>query len=194
MAKVKKSETELKQEELEFGIDEAVSVLMTQYSANLQVAIDAASDAVDVIAEEYDGKVKEIKDGLELGQFNYTCEVLGIRSRVRDVDVQVGNTVEDSSVRVVLMLTDLDIVGQNYTPEFGKYRKLEMNGDDFAALTEIGERRNKAIKQLNKLFDKRCDTRTVQQQVRAKVMEVRLKAMGMSDLLDDESVKELITV
>jgi len=191
---IQKSETELKQEELEFGIDEAVEVLMAKYSSNVQAEVDVRKDARDEIESEYDAAVERVKGSVDTAQYNTTSEVLGIRSRVSDVTVQLGKTVEDSSIRVVLMLTDLDIVGQNYTPEFGKYRKLELNGEDYETLTAMNKRLEEANESVSEMRNKLYNTATVERQVRAKVMEVRLKEMGMSDLLDNEEVNALISV
>ncbi len=189
----KKSATELKQEELEFGIEEAVSVLMAKYRANVQTEINNRNNVYKEIDNEYDDEVERVKKSIDVDQYNTTSEVLGIRSRVADVEVNVGNTVEDSNVRVVLMLTDLDIVGSNYTPEFGKYRNLKLNKDDYEKLTEVNKRRSEAEDNVSEAENMMYDT-NVEALVRAKVMEVRLTEMGMATLLNDEEVIDLITV
>ncbi len=108
------------------------------------------------------------------------------------MSVDLGETVEDSKIQIVLKLTDLDINSSNYQPEIGKYRNLELSKSDYDALINKRDRKSKAIEKLNKIRNlNRCE---VEVQVRAKVMSKQLEKMGLDYLIEDSEVLELIKV
>ena len=142
------TEVELKQEELTFGVDEAVEVLSTMYETKRQIVLDGVREMSQTVADATDTLINELKDAIDTSEFNHTSEVLGISSRVKDVEVRIGKTIEDSSIRVILMLTDLDITGERYTPEFGKFRVLPMT--DHAEMYEVIKASNKTLEDARK--------------------------------------------
>jgi len=187
---------ELKQEELTFGVNEAVEVLSTMYETKRQIRLDSERTALDTVADATDTLINDLKDAIDTSEFNHTSEVLGISSRVKDVEVRIGKTIEDSSIRIILMLTDLDITGDRYTPEFGKFRVLPMT--DHAEMFEVIEASNKTLADAQKAYDK-INTKLnnvseIRRQLRAKVMAVKLTNAGLGDVLIDEEVLEIIEV
>ncbi len=189
---VKKSAIELKTEEMYFGVDEAVSVLMAKYDDNVNTKLKSKQEKVDEADSDYQSEIDRVKQSVNTDQYNHTSEILGIKSRVAGVSVDLGETVEDSKIQIVLKLTDLDINSSNYQPEIGKYRNLELSKSDYDALINKRDRKSKAIEKLNKIRNlNRCE---VEVQVRAKVMSKQLEKMGLDYLIEDSEVLELIKV
>ncbi len=189
---VKKSAIELKTEEMYFGVDEAVSILMAKYDDNVNTKLKSKQEKVDEADSDYQSEIDRVKQSVNTDQYNHTSDILGIRSRVAGVSVDLGETVEDSKIQIVLKLTDLDINSSNYQPEIGKYRNLELSKSDYDALINKRDRKSKAIEKLNKIRNlNRCE---VEVQVRAKVMSKQLEKMGLDYLIEDSEVLELIKV
>lgn len=189
---VKKSAIELKTEEMYFGVDEAVSILMAKYDDNVNTKLKSKQEKVDEADSDYQSEIDRVKQSVNTDQYNHTSEILGIKSRVAGVSVDLGETVEDSKIQIVLKLTDLDINSSNYQPEIGKYRNLELSKSDYDALINKRDRKSKAIEKLNKIRNlNRCE---VEVQVRAKVMSKQLEKMGLDYLIEDSEVLELIKV
>ena len=195
MSKVKRSAVELKNEELTFGVDEAVEVLTVKYLSNVEAKVTDAERLVDEANVAYDVVVDRIKESLDVSKYNHTSKTLNIKSVVRDVTVNVAKTVEDSSVRVVLALTDRDIVASNYTPEMGKYRSLSLTKRDHTKLVELRETINDANDSLREVAALR-NTSNVERALRARVMTVKLKEAGIDveDLLNDEDIAAILNV
>ena len=185
---------ELKQEELTFGVDEAVQVLQTMYLTNRSVKIDASSEILDRVIESARRITDEAKSSIDTSEYNHTSEVLGITSRVKDVELKVNKTIEDSNIRVILMLTDTDISGSNYTPEFGKYRNLPMSEELFTILSESAKDRKDAEKIHNDLVRKLDNTSEIRSRLHAKVMSVKLEEAGLGSVLTNEDVLAIIEV
>ena len=188
------TEVELKQEELTFGVDEAVEVLQTMYLTNRQVKLDASSEILDRVIESARRITDEAKSSIDTSEYNHTSEVLGISSRVKDVNLIVNKTVEDSNVRVVLMLTDTDITGSNYTPEFGKYRNLPMSEDLFRILSESAKDREDAEKIHSDLRRKLDNTSEIRSRLHAKVMSFKLTKAGLGDVLKDTDILGIVNI
>ncbi len=190
------TEVELKQEELTFGVDEAVEVLMSRYEAKRRVKLDASRELLDDAVEVNSEVITELKDAIDVSQYNHVSETLGISSRVKDTEIRIGKTIEDSNIRVILMLTDTDITGDRYTPEFGKFRVLPMI--DHAEMYEVIVAANDALeivnKAHNKLVRKLDNTSDIRRQVHARVMSKKLTDAGLGDVLEDTEVLEIINI
>jgi len=190
------TEVELKQEELTFGVNEAVEVLSTMYETKRQIILDRERETLDNVADATNTLIDDLKDTIDTSEFNHTSEVLGISSRVKDVEVRIGKTIEDSSIRVILMLTDLDITGSNYTPEFGKYRNLPMT--DHAEMFEVIEASNKTLEDARKAYDKvntkLNNVREIRKQLHAKVMSFKLTEAGFGDVFEDTNILAIINI
>jgi len=190
------TDVELKQEELTFGVDEAVEVLMSRYMANRKIKINNSQEILDDAIEVNGEVVNELKDAVDVSQFNHTSETLGIRSRVQDTEIRIGKTIEDSNIRVIIMLTDLDITGDRYVPEFGKFRTLPM--EDHAEMYEVIVAANDALslvrKEHEKLINKLADTSGIKRQVHGRVMTKKLTDAGLGDVLTDEEVLSIINI
>jgi len=190
------TEVELKQEELTFGVAEAVEVLSTMYETKRQVELDRSRDILGNVSEATNTLINKLKDAIDTSEFNHTSEVLGISSRVKDVQINIGKTIEDSNIRVVLMLTDTDITGSNYTPEFGKYRNLPMT--DHAEMYEViktaKDTLSEAEKDHSKVVRKLDNTSEIRRRLHAKVMSFKLTKAGLGDVLKDEDVLAIIEI
>jgi len=195
MSKTKRSAVELKNEELTFGVNDAVEVLVVKYLSNAKVKVDAAGDAVKSAIEANDEVVEKVLEGVDSKKYNHESKILGIKSRVRDVTINLNKTVEDSDIRIVLALTDLDIVSSNYQPEIGKYRSLPMTATVHKKLTTSRE----AVYEAQRLAheaDLLLDTTDVKRALRARVMTVKLKEAGIDveAMLADEDIAAIINI
>lgn len=191
--KVKQTEIEAKTEKMMFGVEDAVEVLVTKYLANVAAKLKPLTDALDRVREANATTIDRIKESIDTSEYNHTSTILGISSRVQDVKLNVGKTIEDSNIRVVLMLTDLDITGERYTPEFGKFRNLEMSTeirDEILASNDTVETAEKNVREVRNLED----TSTVRRQLHAKVMEVKLVEAGLTDIFDNEEIAAILSV
>jgi hypothetical protein len=190
------TEVELKQEELTFGVDEAVDVLSTIYETNRGIKLDESREILDDAIEVNREVVAELKDAIDVSEYNHTSDTLGIRSRVQDVKINIGKTIEDSNIRVILMLTDLDITGERYVPEFGKFRNLPM--EDHAEMYDVIVTANDVLelveKTHRKLVNKLDNVSEIRRQLRAKVMTVKLTDAGLGDVLTDTEVLAIVTI
>jgi hypothetical protein len=192
----KPSKVELKNEELTFGVDEAVEVLVVKYLSNVKPKVEAAEEAVRVAVEAHEAGVESVIESVDTDSYNHTSKTLGIKSVVRDVIVRLNKTVEDSSIRIVLALTDLDIVGDGgYTPEIGKYRSIPMTKTNHKKLTTLRDAVHSAQSEANRV-DALLDTSDVRRSLRARVMTVKLREAGIDieELLNDEDVSAIINV
>jgi len=191
----KRSAVELKNEELTFGVDDAVEVLVVKYLANAKVKVDAAGDAVKSAIEANDEVVEKVLEAVDTKKYNHESKILGIKSRVRDVTINLNKTVEDSDIRVVLALTDLDIVSSNYQPEIGKYRSLPMTATVHKKLTTARDAVYEAQKVAHDT-DLLLDTTEVKRALRARVMTVKLREAGIDveELLNDEDVAAIVNI
>ena len=188
------TEVELKQEELTFGVDEAVEVLNTMYLTNREIKLNTSRESLDRVIEIDGSVIDEVKSTIDTSEYNHTSEVLGISSRVKDVDLIVNKTIEDSNIRVVLMLTDTDITGSNYTPEFGKYRNLPMSEDVFGILSTSRKNVADAEDEHNKLARKLSNTSEIRSRLHAKVMSFKLTKAGLGDVLEDSDILEIVNI
>ena len=140
--------------------------------------------------------INELKDAIDVSQYNHVSETLGITSRVKDTEIRIGKTIEDSNIRVILMLTDTDITGSNYTPEFGKYRNLPMV--DHAEMYEVIKVANETLEEVNKAHTKLCrkldNISDIRRQLHARVMTKKLTDAGLGDVLTDEEVLNIINI
>lgn len=191
----KRSAVELKNEELTFGVEDAVEVLVVKYLANAKVKVDAAGDAVKSAIEANDEVVEKVLEAVDTKKYNHESKILGIKSRVRDVTINLNKTVEDSDIRVVLALTDLDIVSSNYQPEIGKYRSLPMTATVHKKLTTARDAVYEAQKVAHDT-DLLLDTTEVKRALRARVMTVKLREAGIDveELLNDEDVAAIVNI
>lgn len=195
MSKSKRSAVELKNEELTFGVNDAVEVLVVKYLTNAKVKVDAAGDAVKSAIEANDEVVEKVLEAVDSKKYNHESKILGIKSRVRDVTINLNKTVEDSDIRIVLALTDLDIVSSNYQPEIGKYRSLPMTATVHKKLTTSRE----AVYEAQRLAheaDLLLDTTDVKRALRARVMTVKLREAGIDveAMLADEDIAAIINI
>lgn len=195
MSKSKRSAVELKNEELTFGVNDAVEVLVVKYLSNAKVKVDAAGDVVKSAIEANDEVVEKVLEAVDSKKYNHESKILGIKSRVRDVTINLNKTVEDSDIRIVLALTDLDIVSSNYQPEIGKYRSLPMTATVHKKLTTSRE----AVYEAQRLAheaDLLLDTTDVKRALRARVMTVKLKEAGIDveAMLEDEDIAAIINI
>jgi hypothetical protein len=195
MSKSKRSAVELKNEELTFGVDDAVEVLVVKYLANVKPKVEAAGDAVKSAIEANDEAVEKVIEAVDSKKYNHESKILGIKSRVRDVTVNLNKTVEDSDIRIVLALTDLDIVSSNYQPEIGKYRSLPMTAAVHKRLTTARDAVYEAQRVAHET-ELLLDTSEVKRALRARVMTVKLKEAGIDveELLNDEDVAAIINI
>jgi hypothetical protein len=195
MSKSKRSAVELKNEELTFGVDDAVEVLVVKYLANVKPKVEAAGDAVKSAIEANDEAVEKVIEAVDSKKYNHESKILGIKSRVRDVTVNLNKTVEDSDIRIVLALTDLDIVSSNYQPEIGKYRSLPMTAAVHKRLTTARDAVYEAQRAAHET-ELLLDTSEVKRALRARVMTVKLKEAGIDveELLNDEDVAAIINI
>lgn len=196
MSKNKRSAVELKNEELTFGVDEAVEVLVVKYLTNVRPKVDAANEAVREAVEANEAVVESVRESLDLDEYNHTSKILGIKSVVRDVILDVNKTVEDSGIRIVLALTDLDITARGgYTPEIGKYRVIPMTKTNHKKLTSARDAVHEAQKNAH---DVECllDTHDVERALRARVMTVKLREAGIDveDLMNDDDIAAIINI
>lgn len=194
--KAKKSEVELKNEELTFGVEEATEVLVVKYLSNVKPKVEAANKAVEDAVEAHEAAVEKVLEGADTKKYNHESKILGIKSRVRDVTVRLNKTVEDSSIRIVLALTDLDIVGDGaYTPEIGKYREIPMKAADHKKLTTAKDAVHEAQKIAHET-ELLLDTTEVRRALRARVMTIKLREAGIEidELLNDEDVAAILNV
>jgi hypothetical protein len=191
----KRSAVELKNEELTFGVNEAVEVLVVKYLSNAKVKVDAAGEVVKSAIESNDAVVEKVLEAVDSSKYNHESKILGIKSRVRDVTINLNKTVEDSDIRIVLALTDTDIVASNYTPEIGKYRSLPMTATVHKKLTTARDAVYEAQKVAHDT-DLLLDTTDVKRALRARVMTVKLKEAGVDveDLLNDEDIAAILNV
>jgi len=185
---------ELKQEELTFGVDEAVNVLSTMYETKRSVILDREREVLDTIVEARDDLVNELKDAIDVSEYNHVSETLGITSRVKDTEIRIGKTIEDSNIRVILMLTDTDISGSNYTPEFGKYRNLPINEETYTAVKSANDGVDVARKAHSKSVSKLDNLHTIRERLHAKVMSVKLKDAGLANVLEDADILAIIEI
>lgn len=190
--KIKPTETQVKTEEMMFGVAEAVEVLVTKYLSKVATKLKPKEKLYTEAVEAYDAAVKVVKDAVDTAKYNHVSETLGITSRVTGVKIGVNETVEDSYIRVTLMLTDTDITGERYVPEFGKFRNLEMPAETHADLTT----RANAIDEARKVVAEINDLRNVdvRRQFHAKVMEIRLVDAGLTDIFDDEDIIAILDI
>lgn len=195
MSKSKRSAVEIKNEELTFGVSDAVEVLVVKYLSNAKVKVDAAGDAVKSAIEANDEVVEKVLEAVDSKKYNHESKILGIKSRVRDVTINLNKTVEDSDIRIVLALTDLDIVSSNYQPEIGKYRSLPMTATVHKKLTTSRETVYEA-QRLAHEADLLLDTTDVKRALRARVMTVKLKEAGIDveAMLEDEDIAAIINI
>jgi hypothetical protein len=193
MSKSKRSAVELKNEELTFGVDDAVEVLVVKYLANVKPKVEAAGDAVKSAIEANDEAVEKVIEAVDSKKYNHESKILGIKSRVRDVTVNLNKTVEDSDIRIVLALTDLDIVSSNYQPEIGKYRSLPMTAAVHKRLTTA---RDAVYEAQRDEVETLLDTTEVKRALRARVMSVKLKEAGIDvdELLNDEDIAAIVNI
>lgn len=191
----KRSAVELKNEELTFGVSDAVEVLVVKYLSNAKVKVDAAGEVVKSAIEANDAVVEKVLEAVDSKKYNHESKILGIKSRVRDVTINLNKTVEDSDIRIVLALTDLDIVSSNYQPEIGKYRSLPMTATVHKKLTTARDAVYEAQKVAHDT-DLLLDTTDVKRALRARVMTVKLKEAGIDveELLNDEDIAAILNV
>ena len=190
------TEVELKQEELTFGVNEAVEVLQTMYLTNRSVKIETSREVLDRVVDATNSLIDELKDAIDTSEYNHTSDVLGISSRVKDVEIHIGKTIEDSNIRVILMLTDLDITGRNYTPEFGKYRNLPMtdHAEMYEVIVTANDTLSDAEKEHSKLVRKLDNTSEIRSRLHAKVMSFKLTKAGLGDVLEDTDILAIVEV
>ncbi len=92
------------------------------------------------------------------------------------------------------MLTDTDITGSNYIPEFGKYRNLPMSEDLFRILSESAKDREDAEKIHSDLRRKLDNTSEIRSRLHAKVMSFKLTKAGLGDVLEDTDILEIVNI
>jgi len=194
--KVKPTETQTKIEVMMFGVEDAVEVLHTKWLAKRQAILVASREGLDEAVEGVETLIESLKEAIDVSAYNHTSETLGIRSRVQDVNVKIRKTIEDSVIRITLMLTDTDITSERYTPEFGKFRDLPMS--DHAEMYEVISAANKTVEAIEKahrkLNEKLEDAGNVRRQLHAKVMEIRLVDAGLTDIFDNEDIIAILDI
>ena len=170
-------------------------MLVVKYLSNAKVKVDAAGEVVKSAIEANDAVVEKVLEAVDSKKYNHESKILGIKSRVRDVTINLNKTVEDSDIRIVLALTDLDIVSSNYQPEIGKYRSLPMTATVHKKLTTARDAVYEAQKVAHDT-DLLLDTTDVKRALRARVMTVKLKEAGIDveELLNDEDIAAILNV
>jgi len=191
--KIKRTETQIKTEQMMFGVEDAVEVLVTKYLANVAAKLKPLQDRLDRMREGHTEMLERITGAVDTAKYNHTSGMIGIASRVQDVQLNVGKTIEDSTIRIVLMLTDLDITGERYVPEFGKFRNLPMPvevRDEIQASKKAMREVEDVVRDVRDLED----TSTVRRQLHAKVMEVKLVEAGLTDIFDNDEIAAILSV
>jgi acetylornithine deacetylase/succinyl-diaminopimelate desuccinylase-like protein len=168
---------------------------MSNYRDALDVEWAARNEIVSGIREEIDAHDQAIIDQQDIMDIEDGAPALGIDAEVVDIDVHWRED-GDNIVRLTVMLTDLNVTedGTEGVASFGKYIDRPIADEEHALHYVIAQRLEEAVAARQEIEEKVSRLYRKEEQVRAAILDLRLRSAELGHLIDHESVRELVTL
>lgn len=179
------NDPKLSLDDIENGLDELVAVYLQKYEQSLEHQREEVQSQIDDTLARLKEHDELVIDSVNVEQYAHTSEVLGIRSRIAGTRIEWDEY--ESNVVVTLMLEDLDdVTGSMRT--LGKYKRVPINQ------TYYGNRKliKSTLDDLNKQKSELRPSANKANEIRTKLIEIRLRDTELADLVDHEEVNALI--
>lgn len=175
------------------GMDEVVSVFVSQYETNLFNEKDRLSDKIKQIKQALKSLDESLVRSVDQSHYESTNEVLGISSIVEDVTVSWSkerNAVPSIVVQVQISNDDHD---GGYTARgFGKNFRVEIVTENVAEYEKLTGEKDDLSSELANIMGLIKSVSRKERQIRGQISAKKLKEAGAESLLNDESILALV--
>lgn len=175
------------------GMDEVVSVFVSQYETNLFNKKDKLSDEIKRLKAALEGLEETTILSVNHSQYEMTNEVLGISSEVGQISVDWSNdkkNVPTISIPVEIKNNDTD---QGYGSRgFTKYIKIEVDSSFVAEYQRLDQEKAELNSELTSVMGLIKSVGRKERQIRGQISASKLKEAGAEGLLNDESILSLV--
>lgn len=179
------------------GIDEVVSVFVSQYEDNLFDKKKELSGEIKRLKGELSDLDKRLKGSVDTKQYETKVPVINISSKVEDVDVRWKgddshyDKIKKSVVRVSIEVSDNDD-NDRYSSSFTKRVDIPVTNADqklHDSLTSDLEGANSELVEIMGLIK---SVSRKERQVRGRISAMKLEESGFADLLESPEMLQLV--
>ena len=171
------------------GIDEVVSVFVSQYETNLFERKSELSSTIKSLKGELESFEKGVEGSVGVEKYKQSFPILNITSEVEKDGVSVSW--RDKVINITVTLTDNDSK-RSYGGTFTKRIEKKINKSDLNKHSKL----ESDIEEVNgELVEVMGLIKTVSRKerlVRGKISEMKLKESGYSNLLENEDMLKLV--
>ena len=180
------------------GIDEVVSVFVTQYEDNLFDKKKELSGKIKVTKKAQTDLTNRLKTSIDTSSYNTTIAVLGLKSKVEDVNVNWGekdysNKRTVPSIKVDVEITDTDKTDR-YHSSMTKHFTFDIPKVDVDQYNSNKTEIESLSAELTEVMGLIKSVSRKERQVRGRISKKKLESAGYEDLLNDSEMLKLVSL
>lgn len=175
--------------DVNIGIDEVVSVFVSQYEDNLFERKKDLSKNIKELKKDVVNLEKKVLETVDVSIYNTTNDVLGIKSEVKKGYVNVSWI--DGEITISIDITDLDNTSR-YSNNMNKVRRLKVDSSSLLSYKELTEEIELLSGELMEVLSLIKSVSRKERQIRGKVSEMKLKESGYDNLLGNQEIMKLV--
>lgn len=178
------------------GIDEVVSVFVSQYEDTLFTKKKELSNSIKTAKANLKDLDSRLERSVDKSQFEMTNVTLGIKSKVDNVDVVweskgYGRKKSENVVRVTVEIKDTD-KSSDYRSSMSKNFEINIEKGDVLAHKEFKNELEGLSNELTEVMGLIKSVSRKERQVRGRISSMKLKDAGYEDLLNNEDILKLV--
>ncbi len=178
------------------GIDEVVSVFVSQYEDNLFTKKKDLSSQIKEVKRSQKDLDTRLKASINTSTYETTIASLGLKSKVEDVDVEWGEgnyrKKSNPSIEIKVEISDTDKSGDRYHSSMNKTFKFDISKADVKLHKDNKDELESLGNELTEVMGLIKSVSRKERQVRGRISSLKLKDAGYEDLLNDTDILKLV--
>lgn len=181
------------------GIDEVVSVFVTQYEDNLFDKKKDLSKKIKELKKTQNDLTKRLETSIDTNSFNTTIAVLGLKSKVESVEVSWGDSEYSKrrstpSIKVSVEIKDTDKSEDRYHSSMSKTFSFDISKVDVDQFNNNKTEIESLGAELTEVMGLIKSVSRKERQVRGRISKKKLESAGYEDLLNDSEMLKLVSL
>lgn len=181
------------------GIDEVVSVFVTQYEDNLFDKKKELSGKIKDLKKDQKDLTKRLETSIDTNSFNTTIAILGLKSKVDGVDVEWGESEYSKrrstpSIKVNVEIKDTDKSEDRYHSSMTKTFSFDISRVDVDQHNNNKTEIESLGAELTEVMGLIKSVSRKERQVRGRISKKKLESAGYEDLLNDSEMLKLVSL
>lgn len=173
------------------GIDEVVSVFVAKWEDGLHAKRENLAKQIKVTKQQQQDLTDRLEASVDKSQYEMKNTVLGIEAQVEGVDVELGLKENRIVVRVEISDTDSK---RSYGDSFDKFFYLPISAEDVQLYNDLKNELTQLQADLLQVMTEIKSVSRKERQVRGRISEMKLEQSGLTELLSNPSMLQLIEV